>query len=193
MNRQVLAILALVSIFAAFQGLAGQEKKDDSTYPIREHGVGKWYAIDVPLRVTHKLETPGLSDYKLTLTFDILTHEKKPPEPHLNLAVTAVFKDVIRPRSPGTSHVQLLIDGKSTGEFPLKAYALSSGGEEYTAFLMAEMPLADYRALAKAKEVQGRLYWRSKNGEEVRQNDLRTFKLDQKAMRSLKELDKRVQ
>jgi hypothetical protein len=38
-----------------------------------------------------------------------------------------------------------------------------------------------------------RLYWRSKNGEEVRQNDLRTFKLDQKAMRSLKELDKRVQ
>ena len=194
MNRQFLAILTLVSVFfAAFQYGASQEKKDESTYPIREHGVGTWYAIDVPLPVKHKIEMPDLTDYKLTLTFDILTHEKKPPEPHLNLAVTAVFKfggEQLLP--PATTHVQLLIDGKATGEFPLKAYAASVGGKERTDSLIAQIPLDDYRALAKATKVEGRLYCRSVDGDEVRQNDLRTFELDEKAIRSLKALDKRA-
>lgn len=194
MNRQALAILSLVSVaFAAFQYVLSQGKHDDTIYPIREHGIGTWYAIDVPLPVNHKTEMPYLTDYGLTLTFDIRTHENKPPEPHLRVAVTAVFKFGGENRNlPGTTHVQLVIDGKTTRAFPLKVFAVREDGEQQKEWLSVAMPLAEYRAIVAAEVVEGRVYWLSQNGEEVRQHDLRTFKLDQKAMRSLKALDLRV-
>jgi hypothetical protein len=180
-------------LFASWPGKAGtRNTAKDSTYPIRTHGVGRWFAIDVPLLLQHNLKIAGLTDYKVKMTVDILTRKGKPPSPLLQFAITGQFKNVIRPRLPGTSHVQLVIDGKATSEYPLKAYAFEAGGEQLTAWVQGAISLADYRAMVAARQIQGRLYWRSDDGKQITRQDVRTFKLDAKCLRSLKELDKKV-
>jgi hypothetical protein len=194
-DKPVLGKLLLIGpvLLVAVSMPAGADKgpatKDD-LYPVYEHGEGRWLAFDAPLRVRQDLKTPGLREYKLTLTVSILVREGKQAEVRFTFAEEGTFMDALRPELPSSTHVDLVIGEQSSVALPLTASGFTDfGGERQVATHFATVPLHTFKKMVTAKSLGGRLYWRSTDGEVVGQNELRFFTLDEKALRTLAALD----
>jgi hypothetical protein len=190
--RLLLVGAALLVGGSTLAGDAPGPVKSDDLYPIYEHGEGRWLAFDAPLQVRHDLDTPGLADYGLKLRVGILVRDGKQAEVRLSFTQRGTFKSVIRPRMPGTSHVDLIIGDRSVAELRLTGSGSGNEADErLTEDFFATVPLAVFRKMLAAKTIRGYIYWRSEN-EVVERNELRLFTLDAKALRTLAALDAKV-
>jgi hypothetical protein len=164
--------------------------KEGDLYPIYEHGVGRWLAFDVPLKVQHKLETRGLSEYKLALTIHILVRDGKQAMVRFTFTEEGTFKPVLRPEMPETSHVDLVIGERNSVALPLTASSYGNfGGKRQTVTRFATVPLPTFQQMVKGRSLRGQLYWRFTDGEIVGQSEPRFFTLNEKALRTLRALD----
>jgi hypothetical protein len=187
--RLLLVSLILLGAELTRAGDASEPAKQDDLFPIYEHGVGRWLAFDAPLQVQHDLKTSGLTDYKLKLRVSILVRDRKQAEVRLSFTQEGTFKSAIRPRLPGSSHVDLVIGDKSIVELPLTGSGFGNEGDErLTEYSFATVPLPVFKKMLATKAIRGYIYWRSEN-ETVEKNELRLFTLDAKVLRTLSALD----
>jgi hypothetical protein len=198
MSRRGLFLAAVVLLLGGLSRADDPQRPSDrkdpavgkeDIFPFYEHGVGRWLAFDAPVEVRHELETRGLKSYKVTFTADVLLEQGRQPHVELRFKEEGEFREVIRPRMPGTSHVQLRVGGKLSAAFPIRATAHSNEGDErLTNYYFAQVPLEVFRRMSAARELQAELYWQSTNGKEVTKNDLRTLLFDAKTLRTLARL-----
>jgi hypothetical protein len=182
--RLLLVGAALLVASATHAGDAPEPVKSADLYPIYEHGVGRWLAFDSPLQVQHDLDTPGLTDYRLKLRVSILLRDGKQAEVRLSFTQQGTFKPIIRPRMPGSSHVDLVIGDKSIAELRLTGSGSGNEGDErLTEDFFARVPLTVFKKMLAAKTIRGYIYWRAEN-EIVERNELRLFTLDAKSYRT---------
>lgn len=163
--------------------------QDSDYYEIEEHGPGRWVTFTSPLQVQQSVSTPGILEYTLTFNPDFEIREGRDPLFVFKFEEMGKLNPALKPQLPANTHVQFIIDGTPTAELPLKKIAFRNERDERHVlkfYVVANRQIVE--RMIGARSIRGLLYFRQQQGTNMTKSNVKTFMLDQKAIRTLARL-----
>lgn len=163
--------------------------QDEDYYEIQEHGPGRWLTFSAQLNVQHKLSTPGILDYGLLFNPDFEIRQGRDPLFVFKFEETGKFDPALKPQLPANTHMQFIVDGKPTAELAVKKTSFRNENDirhVLKFYVVANRQIVEN--MIAARSVRGLLYYRQLQGSDVQKNDVKSFTLDPKSIRTLARL-----
>ena len=163
--------------------------QDEDYYEIQEHGPGRWLTFSAPLSVQHKLTTLGILDYELLINPDFEIRRGRDLLYVFRFEETGKFNPALKPQLPDNTHLQFIIDGTPTAELAVKrtSFLNENDARHVIKFYVVTNRQIVERMIA-ARSVRGLLYYRESKKGVTEKNDVKSFTLDPKAIRTLARL-----
>lgn len=158
-------------------------------YEIQEHGPGRWMTFSAPLSVQHKLTMQGILDYELLLNPDFQFRPGRDLLYVFRFEETGKFNPALKPQLPANTHIQFIIDGTPTAELAVKRSSFLNENDARHVikfYVVANRQIVE--KMIAARNVRGLLYYREVKKGVVEKNDVKSFTLDPKAIRTLSRL-----
>lgn len=163
--------------------------QDEDYYEIQEHGPGRWLTFSAQLTVQHKLTTPGILDYGLLFNPDFEIRQGRDPLFVFKFEETGKFNPALKPQLPANTHMQFIVDGKPTAELAVKKTSFRNENDVRHVlkfYVVANRQIVEN--MIAARSVRGLLYYRQMQGSDVQKNDVKSFTMDPKSIRTLARL-----
>ncbi len=163
--------------------------QDEDYYEIQEHGPGRWLTFSAHLNVQHKLTTPGILEYGLLFNPDFEIRQGRDPLFVFKFEEIGKFDPALKPQLPANTHMQFIVDGKPTAELAVKKTSFRN--ENDVRHVLKFYVVANKRIVENmiaARSVRGLLYYRQLQGSDVQKNDVKSFTMDPKSIRTLARL-----
>lgn len=163
--------------------------QDEDYYEIQEHGPGTWYSFSAPVSVQHKLTSPGILGYELTINPDFEVRRGRDPLYVFRFEETGKFNPALKPQLPANTHLQFIIDGTPSAELAVKRTSFLNDNDARHVikfYVVANRTIVE--KMIAARSVRGLLYYREVKKGVVEKNDVKSFTLDPKAIRTLARL-----
>jgi len=184
MKMRIFVIAAFVLVFPLL--IFAQ---DEDYYEIQEHSPGRWVTFFASLSVQHKLTTPGILSYELVLNPDFEIRPGRDVRYVFRFEETGKFNPALKPQLPANTHVQFIIDGTPSFELPVKRTSfLNENDARHVIKFYVVVNRQIVEKMIAARSVRGLLYYREVKKGVVEKNDVKSFALDLKTIRTLSQL-----
>ena len=184
MRCQSAAIFAFILLLPLT--LAAQEA---DYYEIQEHGPGRWMGFSAPLSVQQNLTTPGILGYELNINPDFEIRPGRDLLYVFRFEEIGKFNPALKPQLPANTHLQFIIDGSPTAELPVRTTSfLNENDARHVIKFYVVTNRQITERMVSARNVRGLLYYRERKKGVTIKNDVKSFTLDLKAIRTLSRL-----
>ncbi|MBI2427629.1 MAG: hypothetical protein HYV29_02320 [Ignavibacteriales bacterium] len=180
--------ITLITVFIAI-AFSLTPSQDADYYEIQEHGPGRWLTFTTQLSVQHKLTTPGILEYGLVFNPDFEIRQGRDPLFVFKFEEEGTFNPALKPQLPANTHMQFIVDGKPTAELAVKKTSFRNENDlrhVLKFYVVANRQIVEN--MIAARSVRGLLYYRQLQGTDVQKNDVKSFTLDPKSIRTLARL-----
>jgi hypothetical protein len=166
--------------------------QDEDTFSITKHTVeknpGTWIGFSANVNAQQNLTTLGLEKYELIFNPDFQIKGSSNVLYVVRFEETGQFSQGMKSQLPKNTHMMFIVDGSPSPEFKVKPTAYRFEPTKIINKFLVVIPKIWMEKMVTARTVRGLLYFRSIGGSAAEKNDVKSFTLDAKTLRTLSKL-----